>query len=758
MYRLLTVLMGWLLVAPHAWGFAPYTVDEIRVEGLQRISEGAVFNNLPVSLGDRVDQARVIEAMRALFKTGFFKDVRLLRDGNTLLVSVQERPSIAEIAISGNEDITSEQLLDALKFTGLEEGRVFDKALLDRVELELQRQYFSQGKYGVKIKTTETELERNRVDVAIHVTEGEVAKLKQITIVGNDVFPDELLLEQFQLSIPTWYALFSDSDKYSKQKLSADLETLRSFYLDQGYINFSIDSTQVSISPDKSGVYITINVSEGDQYSVKAVKLSGELVVAEEELRALLVIKPGDVFSRKMTTQSRTNISDRLGVEGYAFSNVNPIPEIIEGEQQVVLTFFVDPGKRIYVRRIEIAGNLKTRDEVLRREMRQLESAWLSTASVDRSRVRLQRLGFFDDINIETPLVPGVSDQVDVKVDVTERPSGNFIAGFGFSQSQGLLLNASISENNFLGTGKRISAAVNNSKINTVYNLSYTDPYDTLDGVSRGMRLFFRETDARAASIANFTSDVYGGSMSYGIPLNEYDSARLEVELEHTTLRLSSSAPGDFLRFVEENDSEFDTVKLISAWSHDTRNRSIFADKGVLQSVVAEVALPVSGLEYYKLSYSHRKYIALTDDLTLLLNGDVAYGGGYGGTTGLPFFERYYAGGGKSLRGYRRSSLGPHEGRQVLGGALRTVGNVEVIFPPPFAADSKSFRMSLFVDGGNVFAGLKGFERDELRYSVGISAIWLSPIAPLTFSYARPFRDQKGDRIEAFQFSFGTFF
>ena len=761
MQRLLLFVLSGFLLSPSVWAFSSFKVKDIRTEGLQRISEGSVYNYLPVNIGDTLDEAGSVRAIQSLFKTGFFHDITLKKSGDTLIISVVERPSISDIEIEGNDDISTEQLTDALKHIGLEKGRIFNNALLEKIKLELQRQYFSQGKYGVRIKSSIEELERSRVNINIEINEGEVAKIKRITIVGNEVFDDETLTDQFNLSPPTFFSFFSNSDSYAQQKLRADLETLRSYYLDRGYINFSIDSSQVSITPEKEDIFISINISEGDKYTVGKVKFSGDLIVPEDELKELVLISPGDTFSRQMITESSARLSEHLGESGYAFANINPIPEVDETNKSVDLTFFIDPGKRVYVRKINITGNQKTNDEVLRREMRQMEGGWLSTQKVNRSRIRLQRLGFFDDVSVETPSVAGATDQVDLNFNVTERRSGNFIAGISYSGDSGILLNASISENNFLGTGKRVSTNIDKSAARTIYSFGYTDPYYTLDGVSRGVRMFSRKTDVGQVNIAGYTSNSYGGSVSYGFPLNEYDTARVELGVERTNVLTDENAAQSHRDFLDVNGDEFDIFRLSTSWSHDTRNRAIFADEGGLLRLSAEAALPGSGLSFYKLSARQSQYLPLTESLTLFVKGEVGYGDRYGDTTALPFFENYYAGGGFSIRGFKANTLGPRDNEKdrALGGAFKAVGNIELIFPPPFVEEkSKSVRFSAFFDIGNVFPHYNDFDVDEMRHSAGISMIWYTPMAPLTFSWAKPLNDKPGDKIERFQFSFGTFF
>lgn len=753
-------LLAGLFIAAQALALEPFVVKDIRVEGLQRIAAGTVFTYLPIKVGDAVDDVRSAEAIRALFKTGFFKDVRLERDGDVLVVSVIERPAIGSIKISGNKEIETEQLTAALKQQGLSEGLVFDRSLLDKVVQELNRQYFSRGKYAVKINTTVTPLERNRVGISIDISEGRAARIHEINVVGNKTFEDEDLLDEFQLSTPTLLSFYTGSDQYSKQKLSADLETLRSFYLDRGYINFNIDSTQVSITPDKKDIYITINVTEGEKFTVKDVKLAGDLVVPEQELSQLVTVQSGATFSRKDATETTTKLAERLGQDGYAFANINTIPDIDQENKQVSLTFFVDPGKRVYVRRINMVGNTKTRDEVLRRELRQLEGGWIDTEKVKRSRARLEKLGYFEEVNVETPAVPGATDQVDVNFTVVEKPSGNLLAGVGFSQSQGIIFNTSISQENFLGSGKRVNAAFNNSDVNTVYSFAYTNPYYTLDGVSRGFSLFSRTTDAGNANIANYTTDVLGGSVNYGIPINEFDSVKIGLGYENTDLKTTTTTPQEYLTFLDANGREFDTLKLTAGWSHDTRNRLVFADTGRFQNLSAEAGLPGADLSYYKLSYRHLMLQPLFKDWTLSLNGEVGYGDSYGDTTELPFFENFLAGGSRSVRGFKDNTLGPRSvttGRP-LGGNLRLVANAEVFFPVPFVKNSKSVRLGTFFDVGNVYGTNEDFDAGTLRYSAGVSTVWLSPLGALTFSIAQPLNEKETDNVQQFQFTLGTTF
>jgi len=753
----LALLLG--VTAPVS-AIEPFTVQDIRVEGLQRISAGTVFNYLPVAVGERFDDQRSAQAVRALFGTGFFADVRLERDGNVLVVVVDERPSIASISISGNKDIKTEQLLEGLKGVGLAEGRVFNRSLLEKIEQELRRQYFNRGKYAVKLDTTVTPLERNRVAIKLDISEGRVAKIRQINIVGNAVFDDETLLDEFQLTTPTTFSFYTGNDQYSKQKLAADLETLRAYYLDRGYLNFDVASTQVSISPDKKFVYITVNVREGEQYTVKNIKLAGELVVSPEELEKLITVAQGSIYSRSRVAESSEAISDRLGTEGYAFANVNTVPEIDEEDNEVGLTFFVDPGRRVYVRRINFSGNIRTSDEVLRREMRQLEGGWFSTEKINRSRTRLERLGFFTEVNVETPAVPGSADQVDVNFTVVEMPSGNLLASVGYSQTGGVLFSVSVEQENFLGTGKRVGVSASNSDIVRGFRVSYTNPYYTIDGISRGFTLAARETDAAEANLTDYSLDTMELGVNFGIPVNEYDTIYLNAGYEKNGLTCSAvNTPATCQEFIDsQGTDEFDSIKLGASFSHDTRNRAIFADEGLLHHIAAEVA--VGDLEFYRLRYRQERYFPLTRSLTMMLRGELGYAEGFGGSEDMPFFENFFAGGPRSVRGFQANSLGPRDANtnEPIGGSVKVAGGAELYFPVPFAKDSKQVRMGTFLDIGNVYADVDGFDAGELRYSAGLSMVWLSPIGPLALSVAQPLNEETGDETEVFQFTLGGSF
>ncbi|MBI3775749.1 MAG: outer membrane protein assembly factor BamA, partial [Gammaproteobacteria bacterium] len=757
---------------PRAYALDAFVVKDIKLVGLQRIAAGTVFNYLPIKVGDIMDERRSADALRALFKTGFFEDVQLGQDADLLIVTVVERPAIASINITGNHDIETDKLKKALKDVGLSENRVFDRSLLDKIEQELQRQYFSLGKYGVQIKSKVTLKDRNRADVSIEIAEGAAARIQRLNIVGNHAFSEEKLVDPLQLSEPSFSSFFSDSDKYSKEKLRGDLESLRSYYLDRGYINFNIESTQVTISPDKKDIYVAVNLEEGDKFTVDEVKLLGEMVVPRADLEKLITLKKGDTFARSTVTAISNAISERLGDDGYAFANVNAVPDINNETKRVSMTFFVDPGKRVYVRRINITGNGKTEDEVIRRELRQMEGGWFTPKKLARSRVRLQRLGYFDDVNIETPTVPGTSDQVDINVSVTEGSTGQLQASMGYGQVVGLTLQAKVTFNNFVGTGKYVSVEATHDSSSNVYSVSYTNPYYTDAGVSRSLSVFYRSTNAGALDVGHFTSAAKGGRVGYVFPISEYDTAKVGMELKATRLSLSTTDPNSYIKWVCDYYSEptipedcgrrhasFATATVDSSWSHDTRNRTFFANEGTLHQVSAEVALPGLDLQYYKLRYNYERSVPLFSGFTLQGRGSVGYGDGYGNTKELPFFENFYAGGVQSVRGFAGNSLGTQAtkpGGVPLGGSLRTVANIELIFPLPFAENSKSFRLSAFSDIGNVFAGVDDFDAKQLRSSYGLTALWVTPVGVLTFSWGWPYTHKPGDEREVFQFFIGA--
>ena len=737
----------------------PFVVQDIKLEGLQRISAGTVFNYLPIKVGDRVDAKRTGDALRALYKTGFFRDVRIEKEGDALVIFLHERPSIASIEFTGNKELSTEDLLASLEQEGFSQGRVFNRSTFDQVEQELRRTYFAVGKYGVKITSTITPLERNRVGISFDISEGAIATIKQINIVGNSVYDDDELVDQFTLESTGFWSWISSSDQYSKQKLSADLETLRSFYLDSGYINFNIDSTQVSITPDKKDVYVTINITEGDQFRVSDIRMTGEILVPKEELFGLVAIGHGDIFSRQKITETSSNISDWLGNEGYAFANINAVPEIDDEKKEVALTFFLDPGKRVYVRRINFKGNATTEDQVLRREMRQLEGAWISTGAIERSKERLQRLGYFEDINVETPAVPGTTDQVDVNFSVTEQSSGSLVVGAGFSQVAGISINLGLTQENFLGTGNRVSATFNNSDINRTFALGWRNPYITEDGVSLSTDIYLRKTSAGNANLADYDLDVLGLRIGTGIPISEYNTIDLAVTPQRTKFTPGPDPSTEVQDFADETGGEYVTYTLTAGWSNDSRDSFLLPSKGQLTSLVADVATPGGDLTYYKLAFRFQQLIAVSRLFSIRFDTELGYGDGYGDTSSLPLTENYFAGGIRSVRAYEANTLGPRDSKgQPIGGDRKLTGTVELILPLPFIRDSKAFRITTFVDAGNVFGPGQKFDVQELRASAGISGIWVSPFGPLTISLGYPFNDQPGDDIQNFQFTLGTAF
>lgn len=787
------LLLLFLLVSQAVKGDEEFVVRDIQVKGLQRISVGTVYNYLPVNVGERFSLDNAGPAIKALFKTGFFKDISLEREDSVLIVRVVERPSIAKIIFEGNKDLSKDDLTKALKKIGLAEGKVFDQQVLDKVEQELSRQYFSHGKYGLKITTDVSNLTRNRVGIHIKISEGRVAKIKQINVVGNTVFDDKTLLRHLELSTSNLLSFYTKDDQYSKQKLQADLESLRSYYLDRGYINFNIESTQVAITPDKKDIYVTINVKEGDVYKLEKVKLAGNLVVAPPELIKLVKVGPGEVFSRKSATETSKAISDRLGDDGYAFANVNMVPEINEANKTVDMTFFVDPGKRVYVRRINMKGNNKTRDEVLRREMRQMEASWASSSKIERSKTRLERLGYFEEVNVETPPVAGAADQIDVNYTVVEKPSGNLSAGIGFSQTQGIVLNANIAQDNVFGSGKRVNVAFNNSTYMTSYQFGFFNPYFTVDGVSQGYNLGYTKRNAGQVNIANYSTNVMNAGLNFGIPLNEFDSLRFDIDAKRTELSTTDYSSNEICDFIYGNNGidscanlansyvaggansrpvikatgdTFLTLSPAIGWTHDTLNRAIFPNKGGQQRFSALATVPGSDLEYYKIGYKQQLYLPLARDFTFRLQGEVGYGDGYGDTNTLPFFENYFGGGTGSIRGFRNNTVGPRDSNGYpFGGSSKIIGNAEMFFPVPFMPETKSVRLGTFLDAGSIN---NGFKTSNLKYSVGVSGEWLSPFGALSVSAALPLNATAsstlangittGDQKQIFQFNFGQNF
>lgn len=767
----LTLALAALFAAQPVLAAEPFVVKDIRVEGIQRTEAGTVFSYLPVKVGEVMTDEKTAAAIKALYATGFFRDVRLEARDGVVIVTVEERPSIATITLTGIKEFSADDLKAGLKQTGLAEGRVLDRAMLDKAEQELQRQYFNRGKYAVEIKSTLTPLERNRVAVQFDVVEGDSAKIRQINIVGNQAFKEKTLLRAFGSTTPGWLTWYTKSDQYSKSRLAGDIEALRSFYLNRGYLEFNVDSTQVSISPDKQGIYITVNVTEGPQYKVSDVKLAGQMLVPEAELQKLITFKPGEVFVRDRLTETTKKIGDRLGNDGYAFANVNAVPELDKEKATVAFTLFVDPGRRVYVNRVNVAGNAKTQDEVVRREIRQMEGAYYDAEKINRSRDRLNRLGYFNEVNIETPSVPGTTDQVDVNVSVAEISTGNIMLGAGFSSSEGLVLSGSVSQSNVFGTGNRVSAQINSGSVNTVYSLSYTNPYYTIDGVSLGYDLYRRDVDSSELdNVAEYKTSTYGAGVRFGLPVNERDFISFGLTYEQTSLEVDPTPDvngvfSQYQQFVGPTGSrDDDTVRFDTAWARDTRNSFLFPTKGVFQRVAAEIGTPVGSLEYYKLSLQHQHFFPLSNSFTLMLNAEAGIGDGLSGQT-LPFYKNFYAGGTSSVRGFKNGTLGPKDSLgDALGGDTRVIGNAELFFPLPGLKDDQSLRMSAFIDAGAAFGPndinhrFEEFAFEDLRYSAGVAILWVSPFGPLKFSLAQPLVEKDGDETEVFQFTLGSTF
>src|SRR5687768_10320103 len=734
--------------------FRPFVVKDIRVEGLQRTEPGTVFSYLPIKVGETLNTDRARAAVRALYATGFFSDVRLEAEGSVLVVFVRERPAIAQIDFSGMKEFEPDNVRKVLRELGMAEGRIFDRAVLDAAEQELKRQYLSRGMYAAAVQTTVTPLERNRVGINIAVTEGPVAKIRGINIVGAQVFSERELLGLFVLRTPGWLTWYTHHDRYSRERLGADLETLRSFYLNQGYLDFSLESTQVAITPDRRDIYVTINIVEGETYTVSQVTLAGQMLVPREELEPLVQLKPGDVFSREKLAASTKAIADRLGNEGYAFANANAIPNVDKEKRIVAFSIVIDPGRRVYVRRIDIAGNNKTRDEVVRRQMRELEDAYYDASKIQLSRRRIDRTQYFGEVTVETLPVEGNPDQVDVVYTVKEKPTGALLVGVGFSSVEKIALSASVTQSNVFGSGKYISANINSGSVNQVYSLSYMDPYYTIDGVSRGFDVYKRRTDASSLAVGPYVTDSLGGGVKFGYPVSEQIAVDLGANIESVELEIFSTSPLSYIGFVRAFGTKYTYGSLSAGWSRDTRDSLITTTAGTYLRASSELA--GGDLSYYRLGYQHQWYKPLTRSLTLHLGGEIGYAAGFGDKP-LPFFKNFFAGGPGSVRGYRPFSLGPiDELGNASGGNRKLVGTAEVLFPMPGAEQDRSLRLAAFIDGGQVYGNK--IELGELRYAAGLALFWSSPLGPLRLSFARPLNDKPGDRQQTLQFTFGTGF
>ena len=788
---------------------ASFTVGDIRVEGLQRVSEGTIYNYLPVNIGDRIDAQRVREAIRALYATGFFRDVEIRHEGSTLVVVVLERPSIESFEITGNKDVKTEDLTKSLRNVGLATGKTFDRSVLEDVKQFLTDQYYSRGKYGVSIDAKVEDQPGNRVKVKINVKEGKRAKIRDINIVGNTVFSDKQLADDFELKTPNWLSWYKQDDRYSKEALQGDLEKLRSYYQDRGYANMQIESTQVAITPEKDDMFITVNVSEGAVYKVSDVKLAGSFVVPERVLRNFLIVRTGQTFSRKWVTSTQELIQNRLGEEGYAFAKVDPVPTVDEAKKEIALTFFVDPGNRVYVRHIRFEGVEKTNDEVLRREMRQLEGGWLSNSLLERSKQRLQRLPYIKKVESETTPVPGVPDMVDVTYTIEEGPSAQLGGGIGYSETQSFMLNANYADSNFFGSGERVSIDLNTGRWSKVYGVSWTDPYRTIDGVARTLSFTYRDVTQFTSASSDFSSESITAGLDYSYPITEYQAVRWGVALQRSSLLTAEGSaeqaidwvrnngnsfsetftytipapnPADppIVRTVSVDGTKFNSAELVVGWSFDSRNRTLFADRGVRHALSLSYTVPGSDVEYWVANYNYLQYIPIFGPFTLALDAELGYGMDIGDTTALPPYRQFFAGGPETVRGYEANRLGPKDQwGNPYGGNMKVVGRAEIILPMP-AKFRSSARASLFYDIGNVFqTGNRyrfygrdaartpidyDFSYDKLKHSAGLAVQWLAPLGLFRFSYAVPLNAYKGDSVlypdekEGFQFSVGQAF
>ena len=763
-----------------------FTISDIRLQGLQRVSAGTVFNALPVNVGDRVDEVAIRQLIRLLFASGYFDDIRMARDGSVLVVTVVERPAIESIEIDGNKAIKTEALLEGLTQQGLSEGEIFKQATLERVGLELERQYVAQGRYGAALDTEVEELARNRVAIRIDIEEGKTSGIRHINIVGANAFSEEELLDVMELQHPTLFSFFRNNDKYSREKLSGDLEKLESHYKDRGFVEFDINSTQVSITPDKRQVYISMNVEEGNKYVVDEVNLLGQLNdVKPEDLRRLFLVAPGQVFSQQLLTATEDRLEAALGNAGYTFASASGVPLVDEETGDVDVDFMIDAGKRAYVRRISFAGNRVTQDEVMRREMRQMEGGWASTAQIDLSKVRLERLGYFREVNVETPPVPGTDDQVDVAFDVEEQPSGSISATLGYSQGWGLVLGGNYQENNVLGTGNSLGVGLSFSDYQKSASFNYFNPYYTLDGISRGYNAYYRRLDFDERNIARYSTDAVGVGVNFGFPIGETQRINFGGTIEQTKLTGGRFPALEITEFLEKNGDDFLNFKLNLAWQGSTLNRGLFPTRGRSQTLGLQASVPGSDLQFWKLTYRGEQYFPFIGNMALRFRTELGYGGGYGGTSGLPFYEHFFAGGFGSIRGFEQSTLGPRttnptsdiEGNPLPAGYLRDRGDPfggnllveasgEIIFSLPFVEDNRQFRSVMFVDAGNVFntncpdasVNCFGFSLDEFRYSVGFGITWLTGMGPMTFGIAKPFNTKDIDEEERFQFELGRTF
>lgn len=735
-----------------------FVVKDIEVEGLRRTEAGTVFSYLPIRVGDTFTDEKALQAIRSLFATGFFEDVKISAKGDVLVVTVVERPAIASVEINGTKEFDSDTLKEALKGVGIGESLIFDRSLLDKAEQELKRQYLSRSKYGAQVQTRVDELARNRVGIVFNVDEGESASIKQLKILGNKDFSEEELLDEFELSTGGFMSWYSKNDQYSRQKLSGDVEKLRSFYLNRGYADFNIENTQVQIAPNKQDIFITITVKEGEKFAFGNIELSGQLLGRDEELRSLLQMKKGETFNGELITDSTKAIQDRLGNYGYAFANANVIPELDREKRVVNINVAVDTGKRVYVRRMNVGGNTRTKDEVVRREFRQFESSWYDSRKIQLSKERVDRLGYFSNVEIETQPVPGTSDQIDVNMQVEEKPTGNLLLGAGISSTDSLVLSAAIQQQNLFGTGKTVGLELNTSKVNRTISFSQTDPYFTIDGVSRSFEVYNRRTDPSELNLGDYIIETTGAGLRFGYPISEFERISFGAGYEGTDLEVGPFSPARFQQYVNDFGNSSYAVLLNAGYSFDSRDSAIAPTRGRVTRLTAEYATPLGDQEFIRTTYQEQVYFPIGKQYTLALNGEIT--GGFGlGDSPFPIFRNVYAGGIGTVRGYRSSTLGPRDADNVpIGGSKRVIANAEFFFPIPGMTKDRTFRAFTFLDAGNVYQSNEKVKLSELRYSTGLGISWLSPVGPLKFSLGVPLNQEPQDETQRVQFTIGTGF
>ena len=767
------ILLAALSLSVSAFSFV---ITDIRVEGLQRISAGTVFGAIPYGVGDNIGAEEIRTIGRSLFATESFDDVQIGRDGNVLVIIIKERPTIDSIEFEGNKAIKTEALLEGLSGSGMAEGQIFKQATLEHIASDLQRQYVSQGRYDATIDTTVEDLPRNRVSIKVDVYEGNVSGIRHINIVGNTVYDDATLIDLIELKLPGWLSFYTKDDQYSREKLKGDIEKIESYYLDRGYLNFFIDSTQVSIAPNMEDVYITINVNEGEQFEISGVEIAGELRdIPEANIRALLITREGQTFSRQLMTASEERIEAALGNAGYTFASATGEPVLDENGETVIVKYFVDAGKRAYVRRVSFRGNTVTQDEVLRRELRQLEGGWASTAMIEGSKIRLRRLGFFKDVSVETPSVPGSEDQIDVNYTVEEQPSGSISATVGYAEDMGLILGLAYRESNVFGTGKSVNVGINRSDFQEALNLSFFDPYYTVDGVSRGYSLGFRKSDFGERSIASFSTDSFSASVNFGYPISEISRIGFSVGYESTEIQEGVIPAQEISEFIDKEGNEFDLLLFTTTYSMSALNRGLLPTAGRSQSLSLELTVPGSELEYFRVNYTGQMFFQLFNPFVLRLRANLGYGDAFGGTDTYPFYKHFFAGGMGSIRGYETNTLGPRSSPDPqdqfndpdpIGGNVLVELSAEIIFPLPFVEDQSQLKSVFFFDAGNVFNSncpdvsvyCLAPDEGELRYSVGFAVTWITGFAPISFALAYPVNEKNGDESESFQFELGKTF